>query len=158
RAPPGPLDAAPGRGSPGRARAPPRPRALGRPGGGGAARRVRADVPDRRPALRARAHPGRRSRPDLGTAFSVVRWRHSTSEEVRLPAVTRILAPIDFSPSSRAALDYAVFLAGKHGAELEVLHVAEPPGYVGPDALALLPVGTAQPGWDQTRADVQREV
>lgn len=75
-----------------------------------------------------------------------------------MPAVTRILAPIDFSPSSRAALEYALFLAGKLGAELEVLHVAEPPGYVGPDALALLPVGIAHPGSDQTRADVQREV
>jgi universal stress protein A len=78
--------------------------------------------------------------------------------EVRLPAVTRILAPIDFSPSSRAALQYAIFLAGKHGAELEVLHVAEPPGYVGPDALALLPVGSVQPSFDQTKAEVQREV
>jgi nucleotide-binding universal stress UspA family protein len=79
--------------------------------------------------------------------------------EVRLPAaITRILVPIDFSPSARAALEYATFLAGKLGAELEVLHVWEPPGYVGPDALALLPVGSGQPGWEQTRAEVQREV
>lgn len=75
-----------------------------------------------------------------------------------MPAVRRILVPIDFSPSSRAALEYALFLAAPLGAELEALHVWEPQGYVGPDALALLPVGTGQPGWDQTRADVQREV
>ncbi len=47
-----------------------------------------------------------------------------------MPAVTRVLVPIDFSPSSRAALEYATFLAGKLGAELDVLHVWEPPGYV----------------------------
>lgn len=75
-----------------------------------------------------------------------------------MPAVSRILVPIDFSPSSRAALEYALFLAAPFRAEVEALHVWEPPGYVGPDALALLPVGTGQPGWDQTRADVQREV
>jgi nucleotide-binding universal stress UspA family protein len=68
------------------------------------------------------------------------------------------MVPIDFSPSARAALEYAIFLAGKLGADMEVLHVWEPPGYVGPDTLALLPVGTGQPGWEQTRAEVQREV
>jgi universal stress protein A len=75
-----------------------------------------------------------------------------------LLAVTRILVPIDFSPSARAALEYASFLSGKLGAAIEVLHVWEPPGYVGPDALALLPVGSGQPGWEQTRTEVQREV
>jgi universal stress protein A len=74
-----------------------------------------------------------------------------------LLAVTRILVPIDFSPSARAALEYASFLSGKLGAAIEVLHVWEPPGYVGPDALALLPVGSGQPGWEQTRTEVQRE-
>lgn len=73
-------------------------------------------------------------------------------------AVSRVLVPIDFSPSARAALEYATFLAGKLGAELEVLHVWEPPGYVGPDTLALLPVPAGQPGWQQTRSEVQREV
>lgn len=75
-----------------------------------------------------------------------------------MPAVTRILVPIDFSPSSRVALEYATFLAGKLGAELVALHVWEPPGYVGPDTLALLPVAAGQPGWDQTRDEVRREV
>jgi nucleotide-binding universal stress UspA family protein len=75
-----------------------------------------------------------------------------------LPAVTRVLVPIDFSPSARAALEYATFLAGKFGAELDVLHVSEPPGYVGPDTLALLPIVAGQPGRDQARTDVTREV
>lgn len=75
-----------------------------------------------------------------------------------MPGVTRVLVPIDFSPSARAALEYATFLAGKFDAELTVLHVWEPPGYIGPDTLALLPVAAGQPGWDQTRAEVARDV
>ncbi len=75
-----------------------------------------------------------------------------------VPAITRILAPIDFSPSARAALEYAAYLAGKFGASLDVMHVWEPPGYVGPDTLALLPISAGQPGWDQTRGEVSREV
>jgi nucleotide-binding universal stress UspA family protein len=78
--------------------------------------------------------------------------------EVPVPAVTRVLVPIDFSPSARAALEYATFLVGRLGADLEVLHVWEPPGYVGPDTLALLPLAPGQPGWDQTRGEVLREV
>src|SRR5207244_1223753 len=38
----------------------------------------------------------------------------------------RILVPIDFSPSSDAALDHALTLAAASGAELEVLHVWSP--------------------------------
>jgi universal stress protein A len=75
-----------------------------------------------------------------------------------LQGVTRVLAPIDFSPSALAALEYATFIAGTFGAELTVLHVWEPPGYVGPDTLALLPVAAGQPGWDETRAEVTRKV
>lgn len=75
-----------------------------------------------------------------------------------MPAISRVLVPIDFSPSARAALEYATFLSGKFGAELTVLHVWEPPGYVGPDTLALLPVAAGQPGWETTRSEVLREV
>jgi nucleotide-binding universal stress UspA family protein len=77
---------------------------------------------------------------------------------VRVPAVTRVLVPVDFSPSSRAALEYAAFVADAFGATVVVLHVWEPPGYVGPDTLALLPVAAAQPGWEETRGEVLREV
>jgi universal stress protein A len=75
-----------------------------------------------------------------------------------MPTVTRILVPIDFSPSAREALEYAGFLAEKLGAGVEVLHVFEPPGYVGPDTLALLPITAGQQGWGETRADVERQV
>jgi nucleotide-binding universal stress UspA family protein len=39
----------------------------------------------------------------------------------------RILVPIDFSPPSDAALEYARSLAGRYGASLHLLHVAEDP-------------------------------
>ncbi len=77
---------------------------------------------------------------------------------LRVPDVTRVLVPIDFSPSSRVALGYATFLAGRLGAVLSVLHVWEPPGYVGPDTLVLLPIARGKPEWEQTRTDVMREI
>ena len=39
----------------------------------------------------------------------------------------RILVPIDFSPPSDAALEYARSVAGRYGATLQLLHVAEDP-------------------------------
>lgn len=75
-----------------------------------------------------------------------------------MPTVTRILVPIDFSPSARAALEYAGYLAGRLGAAVEVLHVFEPPGYVGPDTLALVPITAGQHDFAQTRAEVERQV
>jgi nucleotide-binding universal stress UspA family protein len=62
-----------------------------------------------------------------------------------VPAIHRILVPTDFSPSARAALEYAAFLASRFGASLDVLHVSEPPGYVGPDTLAFLPHAGERP-------------
>jgi universal stress protein A len=40
----------------------------------------------------------------------------------------RVLVPVDFSPRSRAALDYAFRLAELAQAEVEVLHVVPAPG------------------------------
>jgi nucleotide-binding universal stress UspA family protein len=72
-------------------------------------------------------------------------------------AVSRILVPVDFSPCSRAALDYAVELAEQMSAAVDVLHVAEPTGYAGPEALMLAPDAARGP-WAESRADVLREL
>jgi nucleotide-binding universal stress UspA family protein len=74
-----------------------------------------------------------------------------------LPAVVRILVPIDLSPSARAALEYAALLAVGFGAELVVLHVWQPAGYAGPDTLAFVPAGEGR-SWEERRGDVLREV
>lgn len=50
---------------------------------------------------------------------------------------TKILVPIDFSPSAHQALDAAAEIAGKTGAALYLLHVIpEYPGYALPDSVS----------------------
>ena len=43
--------------------------------------------------------------------------------------INRILCPIDFLASSEHALQYAVAIAKRHGAAVELLHVAQPSAY-----------------------------
>jgi nucleotide-binding universal stress UspA family protein len=45
--------------------------------------------------------------------------------------IKKILCPIDFSDSSQAAFDMAVGLAERLGSEVEIVHVIQPPVYVG---------------------------
>src|SRR6185369_3208988 len=54
-----------------------------------------------------------------GTTFA-----RSRAEEIMFK---RILVPLDFSPPSDAALEYARSVAGQYGASLHLLHVAEDP-------------------------------
>src|SRR5688572_9669733 len=50
---------------------------------------------------------------------------------VQVPTTPRrILVPVDFSMESTSALNYASEVAGKHGAEVALLHVVEPIHYV----------------------------
>lgn len=44
---------------------------------------------------------------------------------------SKILVPVDFSESSRGALEYAVTLGARFGAEVDVLHVWHPPYQMG---------------------------
>jgi nucleotide-binding universal stress UspA family protein len=43
-----------------------------------------------------------------------------------MPTIRRILCPVDFSEFSRHALDHAVAVAGRYGAEITALHVIPP--------------------------------
>lgn len=46
--------------------------------------------------------------------------------------IKRILVPVDFSASSRKAVDYAVDFAREHKAELLLVHIIEPMNYAVP--------------------------
>jgi len=46
--------------------------------------------------------------------------------------IERVLVPVDFSPCSEAALQYAIFVASCLDASVDVLHVWEPPARVEP--------------------------
>lgn len=48
-----------------------------------------------------------------------------------MPTFRRILVPVDFSPCSKAALQYAARIAERLGAAVEALHVWEPPMHLG---------------------------
>jgi universal stress protein A len=74
-----------------------------------------------------------------------------------MQAIRKILVPVDFSSSSRAAFAQAAHLARGAGASIEVIHVYEPSAYVGPDSLVLMPVNLAQK-WELTRAQIRREL
>lgn len=51
----------------------------------------------------------------------------------------RILIPVDFSSCSKKALRQALAVGEKFGAVVDILHVWEPPRYVGPDVMLHLP-------------------
>ena len=53
--------------------------------------------------------------------------------------IRRILVPIDFSACSRAAIDYAAFLARSFEASIDLLHVREPPPLFSPEMVMLMP-------------------
>ena len=42
-----------------------------------------------------------------------------------MPRLKKILLPVDYSDCSRVAMEYALFLAERFDAEIEVLHIAE---------------------------------
>lgn len=47
--------------------------------------------------------------------------------------IQSILVPVDYSECSRAALEFAVEIAGKFGANIDVVHVWDRPAYVSRD-------------------------
>jgi nucleotide-binding universal stress UspA family protein len=56
-------------------------------------------------------------------------------------AIRKVLCPIDFSDTSRLALEYAVDLSLKMGADLTLLHVYQAPGYAMPEGLGVVMAG-----------------
>ncbi len=68
-----------------------------------------------------------------------------------MAALERILVPTDFSAGSYAALGYAVFLARRMGAEIEVIHIAEPSEHIDESTRVL-----GQDGSPQTYAQLVR--
>jgi nucleotide-binding universal stress UspA family protein len=74
------------------------------------------------------------------------------------PVVSRILVPVDFSPCSRAALEYALELAEGMGAQIDVLHVSEPSAFIGADALMLIPDASRAGALGESRDDLLHEL
>jgi universal stress protein A len=75
-----------------------------------------------------------------------------------MTAIKRILVPVDFSGSSRAALSHALELRTALGSRVSVLHVYEASGFVGVESLVLLPVDRPSQRWEQVRSDLLREL
>lgn len=70
-----------------------------------------------------------------------------------MSTIRRVLCPVDFSPASEKAIDYAVGLAQSVGAELELVHVFQLPIYALPDgAMMAGPEMTTRLSNDLTRA------
>jgi len=75
-----------------------------------------------------------------------------------MPKIGRILVPVDFSECSRAALDYATLLAERMGSTIDVLHVWEPPRFVGPEFLIRDPGEKGHPLLEAERVQVESEM
>ncbi len=73
-------------------------------------------------------------------------------------SIKRILVPVDFSSHSRNALLFAKQLSVALEANLSVLHVHEPAGYMGTDTLVMMPVGLASERWEETRNEAMDEL
>ena len=74
-----------------------------------------------------------------------------------MPKIQRIQVPVDFSPASLKALDYAADFAKPLGAGLSVLFVIEPIYYAVPD-LAGAAAGTAVGLLEEQRASGKRQL
>jgi len=72
--------------------------------------------------------------------------------------IKKVLVPVDFSSCSRAALAFAVDLAGKLEATLEVLHVLELPHYVIPEVLVEVPGERKQTLTEFARSEASKDL
>lgn len=72
-------------------------------------------------------------------------------------AIKRILVPIDFSYCARHALDYALSFARRFEADIDLLHVYEPPFDLG-DMPVQIANGPPQPIGEYIRAQVDQNL
>jgi len=75
-----------------------------------------------------------------------------SSPEVVLQ-LSRILVPVDFSDHSRKALDWAMLMATPFNAAVEVLYVWQPPTYLVPDVMLVVPGFNAAQLEEQARGE-----
>jgi nucleotide-binding universal stress UspA family protein len=73
-----------------------------------------------------------------GTARAIERAVIKPNEE---PVMDKILVAVDFTDASTAAVEQAMALASKLGAELEIVHVAAPPPPMPAEIIAREPLG-----------------
>ena len=71
--------------------------------------------------------------------------------------ISRILVPVDFSETSRAALRYAGYMAQCCGALVEAFHVWEPPASV-PQADLLAAGGDMDALWTRTQMKLRHNL
>jgi nucleotide-binding universal stress UspA family protein len=72
--------------------------------------------------------------------------------------IRQILAPVDFSASSRAALQQALHYAERFDAKVEVLHVWEVPHTVRPDLLVWIEGSDGKPVTEIVSEDASRQM
>ncbi len=73
-------------------------------------------------------------------------------------SVKRILVPVDFSPGSKAALNYAGFLAEKFEGEVAALHIWAPPRFVVREAKIDIPGRPSLTLEEYARGEAAREM
>lgn len=75
-----------------------------------------------------------------------------------MATIRRILVPIDFSSGADAAIETALALAHKLGAEVHALHVWQPPPYMVPEMMVTVPGGASLPFDDFMRARTKKDL
>jgi nucleotide-binding universal stress UspA family protein len=74
------------------------------------------------------------------------------------PTPRRVLVPVDYSSFSRAALEYAGFLAKAFGADLDVVHVWDRPSYVSDEVVVQDRAGARTSLAEMILANAEREM
>lgn len=73
-------------------------------------------------------------------------------------AIRKILVPVDYSENSRVALAFAVDLARKNGAELDIVHVWDRPAYVSDAVVVHQPGGSTRSLVEMIRENANRDM